>query len=80
MIETENQLGSRADPGLGQYEEAAATITDGNGGGGNGTDGNGGSAAVADATTPEDTGEESIIPRDSHRGFHLRCQLNKVSN
>lgn len=62
MIETENQLGSRAGSGLGQYEEAAATVTDGNGGGGNRTDGNGGSVAAAGATTLEDTGEEFVIP------------------
>lgn len=61
MIETENQLGSRAGSGLGQYEEAAATITDGNGGGGDGTDdGNGGSTA-AEATTLEDAGEETVM-------------------
>ncbi|XP_032665043.1 echinoderm microtubule-associated protein-like CG42247 isoform X1 [Odontomachus brunneus] len=56
MIATENQLGSRAGSGLGQYEEAAATITNGNGGGGNGTGGNGGSAAAVDATTLENAG------------------------
>ncbi|EFN79049.1 Echinoderm microtubule-associated protein-like CG13466 [Harpegnathos saltator] len=57
MIETENQLGSRAGSGgLGQYEEAAATITDGNGGGGNGIDANGGSVAAADVKTLEDAG------------------------
>lgn len=59
MIETENQLGSRAGSGLGQYEEAAATITNGNGGGGNGTDGKGDSTAAAEVTTLEDAGEES---------------------